>query len=375
MRIFLVICLLLVTNVSQAQRNLIVVTLDGLRWQEVFRGADEKLIAHQDFVKNPDQLKQTFWHQEQKQRRKMLMPFFWRTIVEQGTVIGDRDLGSKMSVANPWHFSYPGYSEIFTGIVDESIDSNKKIPNPQVSFLEWLNKQNKFDGKIAAFGSWDVFPYIFNVERSKLYVNAGFESADGYPLSAQAKLLNELQKEIPSPWHSVRLDAFTHRFAKDYLLTVKPKVMAIAYGETDDFAHDGDYDQYLHAAKRTDQFIADLWQIIQITPGYRDNTNVLIVTDHGRGSNPEDWQYHASKKSLAGYMKGLSHFSEGIVGSEHIWFAAIGPDIAARGVVVTNAEVKQSQVTATALKLLGYQPQAFNPDVAPAINELFSEEH
>lgn len=375
MRIFLVFCLLLFTSISKAERNLIVVTLDGLRWQEVFRGADENLIAHQDFVKKPEALKQAFWHQEHKQRRQRLMPFFWQTIVEQGTVIGNRDIGSKMSVANPWYFSYPGYSEIFTGVVDESIDSNRKIPNPQISFLEWLNKQDKFEGKLAAFGSWDVFPYIFNVERSKLYVNAGFDSAGGYPLSAEVKLLNELQKEIPSPWHSVRLDAFTHRFAKDYLLTVKPKVMAIAYGETDDFAHDGAYDQYLHAAKRTDQFIADLWRTIQTTPGYKNNTNVLIVTDHGRGSYPEDWQHHASKRSLAGYMKGLSHFPEGIIGSEHIWFAAIGPDIPARGVVKTKVEVKQSQVAATAMKLLGYQPQTFNPDIAPAIAELFNQEN
>ena len=66
-----------------------------------------------------------------------------------------------MSVANPWYFSYPGYSEIFTGVVDESIDSNKKIPNPQISFLEWLNKQDKFEGKLAAFGSWGCFSLYF----------------------------------------------------------------------------------------------------------------------------------------------------------------------------------------------------------------------
>jgi hypothetical protein len=42
--------------------------------------------------------------------------------------------------------------------------------------------------------------------------------AKGYPLSDEVKLLNQLQQEIPSPWHNVRLDSFTYRFAKDYLL-------------------------------------------------------------------------------------------------------------------------------------------------------------
>lgn len=378
-------------NANKADRNLVIVTIDGLRWQEVFRGADPKLINHKDFVKNATALNASFWHDDQKQRRQALMPFFWQTIAKQGAMIGNRDKGSKMSVANAWYFSYPGYSEIFTGIVDNRINSNQKIPNPQVSILEWLNPKAKYQGKLAAFGSWDVFPAIFNVERSKLYVNAGFNSATPYPttednladasgkhvarqipkqLSSEITLLNQLQKEIPSPWHNVRLDAFTYRFAKDYLLKVKPKVLAISLGETDDFAHDGHYDQYLYAAKRTDNFIADLWHTIQSTPDYQNNTNLLIITDHGRGDTPADWQHHASKASLKGYMKGLNHFPEGIVGSEHIWFAALGPDIPKVGLIQADKEFKQQQFSATALTLLGEDYQAFNANAAAPIYEV-----
>ena len=379
----------LFSQAHAAQRNLVIVTIDGLRWQEVFRGADEKLVEHKDYVKNAKALKSAFWHENQSQRRDLLMPFFWQTIAKQGAVIGNRDKGSNMSVANAWYFSYPGYSEIFTGVVDNSINSNKKIPNPQVTLLEWLNPKPKYQGQLAAFGSWDVFPYIFNVERSKLYVNAGFDSATPYPssidktrhselqampqtipLSDEITLLNALQKEIPSPWHSVRLDAFTYRFAKDYMLKVKPKVIAISLGETDDFAHDGHYDQYLHAAKRTDRFIADLWRTIQTTPGYKNNTNLLMITDHGRGSGPQDWQHHASKASLKGYMKGLSHFPEGIIGSKHIWFAAIGPDIKPIGLVTSTKEFKQKQFAATALTLLNEDYQAFNANAAAPIEEV-----
>jgi len=193
----------------------------------------------------------------------------------------------------------------------------------------------------------------------------------GYVLSEQAKLLNQLQKEIPSPWHNVRLDSFTYRYAKDYLLTVKPKVMSISLGETDDFAHDGHYDSYLSSAHQTDKFIADLWQTLQSTPGYKNNTVLMITTDHGRGSNSDDWQHHASKQAVQSYMKDLSEFPNGIVGSENIWFAAMGPGVNARGEIKTQLEVKQNQIAATALTLLNEDPKAFNPKAGSAIKEVF----
>ncbi|MGL1958850.1 MAG: alkaline phosphatase family protein [Colwellia sp.] len=353
------------------EKNLVIVTIDGLRWQEVFTGADLPLINNEKFVRDSEQLKQEFWHKDEKKRRELLMPFFWQTIAQKGVVIGNRNIGSLMSVSNNWYFSYPGYSEIFTGVADNSLNSNAKVPNPQTSFIEWLNPQSSFDNKLAVFGSWDVFPAIFNTERSKLHVNAGFMPAQGYNLSAEAKLLNELQKEIPSPWHNVRLDSFTYRFAKDYLLAEKPRVLAISFGETDDFAHDGHYDSYLNSTQQTDAFIADLWQTLQTTAGYKDNTYLLITTDHGRGSNANDWQHHASKQAALDYMKNLDSFPEGIVGSEHIWFAAIGPNIKAKGEVTTQTEVKQNQIAATALKLLGKNPHKFNNKAGSIIKEVF----
>ncbi|MEW6991928.1 alkaline phosphatase family protein [Colwelliaceae bacterium 6441] len=352
-------------------KNLILVTIDGLRWQELFSGADENLLNNTKFVREGFHTKEHFWHDDVAKRRQLLMPFFWQTIAKEGMVIGNRNIGSNMSIANPWHFSSPGYSEIFTGVVDRSINSNEKILNPQVSFIEWLNHKAAYKNSLAAFGSWDVFPYILNQQRSKLHINAGSDFAQDYPLSQEAKLLNDLQQEIPSPWHNVRLDSFTYRYAKDYLLAVKPKVMIIALGETDDFAHDGHYDSYLKSAHQTDKFLADLWQTLQSSSDYKDNTVLMITTDHGRGSESIDWQHHASKLAVESYMKNLNSFPQGIIGSEHIWFAAMGPGVNARGEVKTSQEVKQKQIAATALTLLGENPKAFNPNAGAIIREVF----
>ena len=118
-------------------------------------------------------------------------------------------LTARWDLTNALWFSYPGYSEILTGLADDTrITSNDKFPNPNTTVLELANKDPKYMGKVAAFASWDVFPYIVNETRSGVPVNAGFELAKGNSLTDKEKFLNQLQPRVPSPWGTVRLDAF-----------------------------------------------------------------------------------------------------------------------------------------------------------------------
>src|SRR6516164_5797253 len=61
--------------------NVIIVMLDGLRWQEVFHGADPKLINRRsprllgDSEKRTSQAKELYWRQTPEERRRVLMPF------------------------------------------------------------------------------------------------------------------------------------------------------------------------------------------------------------------------------------------------------------------------------------------------------------
>lgn len=359
----------LLSNAVNAAQNVVLITLDGVRWQEVFNGADNSLINNTDFVKKPEQLKTQFWAKTANERQQLLMPFLTQVVAKKGIIIGDRANGSTMSVSNPWYFSYPGYNEILTGEVDENINSNNKVLNPNKTILERLDKLPEFKGSTALFGSWDVFPYIVNTKRSNVYVNAGFMSIEEN-LFTDAPLLNALQNEIPSPWYNVRLDSFTYRFAKAYMLAKKPKLLVISLGETDDFAHDGHYDQYLKSARQSDAFIKDLWATIQTTAGYKNNTTLIITTDHGRGNNANDWQHHSSKRALAELELGANTYPEGIIGSEHIWLAAIGPAIKGSGLIKTKNELKQAQIAATVLKALGQNPNEINSNMAPAISEI-----
>lgn len=323
--------------------NVFLITLDGFRWQELFTGADPQLITNADYVNDTTELKELFWRDTPEARKETLMPFFTNVIAQQGQLYGNRTEGSNANLTNKFWFSYPGYNEILTGYGDERIDSNDKKPNPNHTVLEFINQQAGFEGKVAAFASWDVFPYIINEERSGIPVNAGYDTAEDASLSAMEEALNTLQPQVPGHWSTVRMDAFTHHYALEYVKKNKPRVLYIAYGETDDFAHDGKYDEYLKAAHRTDNFIQKLWNYVQSDEQYQGKTTFIITTDHGRGTEPLDtWRNHGDEVSDAG----------------GVWMAIMGPDTASGQEVSVEGEYFSNQIAPTlaAFLKLNYAP-------------------
>nr|WP_297782434.1 hypothetical protein [uncultured Allomuricauda sp.] len=161
---------------SADDTKVILITLDGFRWQELFTGADSLLIGNKDYVHDVEKLAEAFWKDSPEERRATLMPFFWNQVEKMGQIHGNRNKGSKVNLTNGMWFSYPGYNEILTGTADDArIRSNDKMQNPNTTILERYNNTSEGKGKVAAFGSWDVFPFIVNEERSGVPVNAGFE--------------------------------------------------------------------------------------------------------------------------------------------------------------------------------------------------------
>ena len=363
MKLILLLGLCCIILTSKAADNLILVSIDGLRWQEVFQGYQDDVLDLDAFKEQKAGLVKQFSGTSPENKRQKLMPFLWNVLATDGVLIGNRDLGSYMQVTNDYWFSYPGYNELLTGKVDSKIDSNKPNDNPNITILEWLNKQSGYQGKVAAFGSWDVFPAIINRTRSGVPINAGFESADWAGLSDKAQWLNTLQAQVPSPWHNVRLDAFTLGFTKEYILAHQPKVIYVALGETDDFAHQGNYPEYLRGANRADKFIAQLWTLLQSIEQYQDNTNLIITVDHGRGNTAQSWQHHASPKAVKGYLNGLKQYQDGIPGADQIWLAAMGPEVNKSVAIQQPQHFTLDQVAATAVQLLGFDYQQFATDI------------
>lgn len=162
-KLYILSALLVTSPVLQAADNLVVVTLDGLRWQELFHGLDEKLLATESNAAVRAGVLQRFTGANSAEKRRKLMPFVWDTLAKKGSMIGDRTQNSKMELTNQWWFSYPGYNEILTGKADDRIASNAAKMNDNVTILEWLHTHPSEAYTAAAFGSWEVFPAILNL--------------------------------------------------------------------------------------------------------------------------------------------------------------------------------------------------------------------
>jgi hypothetical protein len=259
-------------------------------------------------------------------------------------------------VTNGKWFSYPGYNELLTGAADDRIDSNDKIPNPNISVLEWLYGRPGFRDSVAAFGSWDVLPFILNAARSGLPANG-----DGPPVrdprTEVERTMNDLAALLPPYWGNVRFDAVTMQGALHYLKTRKPRVLYVMLGDTDEWAHERRYDLYLDAANRGDRFLKLLWESVQAMPEYRGKTALLVATDHGRGAG-EDWTDHGRKVPAA----------------ERIWIGLLGPGLApsggtGRSPAMNQGDFTQSQVAATIAAAFGLEAEfrKDNPKAAAAL--------
>src|ERR1700678_2615523 len=145
-------------------QNVVLIVSDGLRWQEIFTGAEEDLLndgAGGSWLPDAD-LRKRYWRATPAERREALFPFLWGTVAKRGQIFGNQTLGSIARVSNGKAFSYPGYNEMSTGFPNDAIDSNEFGPNPTPTVFEWLNGLDEYRGRVAIYGTWSVYENIFN---------------------------------------------------------------------------------------------------------------------------------------------------------------------------------------------------------------------
>ena len=109
----------------------------------------------------------------------------------------------------------------------------------------------------------------------------------------------------------------------------------------------------MYDKKSQDEMIAELWYYIQTDPFYKDNTTLIITTDHGRGDKKTNWQNH-------GFW---------VKNSGQVWLGIIGPDVAPLGEVKTEQHIYQKQIAAIVSLLLGTDYTA-NHSIAKPFNIL-----
>lgn len=349
MKIYIILFIGFIIHQSAAAQkicdNIIIVTTDGFRWQELFMGADSTIMFNPSYVADTSLMRQFYWADSEEERRKKLMPFTWNFISQNGQIWGNRKYNNDVSIENPYRLSYAGYNEILTGYTDLSIITNKPRNNRNENVLYFLNKIPEFIGKVAMFGSWKLFANIVRGKSSGITLNAGHRPFDEQYISETIDAVNEVQAFSEDRHLPTRSDLLTFTMATEFMRMKHPKVVHIGFGETDEYAHHAAYDMYLNQANMFDKMLSDLWTIIQRDEFYRNKTMLFITTDHGRGNKSSTWMKHGT------FIKG----------SDETWMMQMGPGIEALGEVKHQNLIRHTQFARAIAGYLGYRFTAPHP--------------
>ncbi len=329
-------------------RNVVFITVDGWRIQEMFGGMDGTIARKEkdSGIYDLERARRRFWRDTPDGRRAALLPFFWGTLAPQGVVLGNREKGSSVVIRNPHRYSTPGYLEILTGQPQPETDASLFERNPHRTFLEFIQEQAGLSRtQVAVVASWAEMRALAASRPEPFFINAGYEPVPPALATPRMTAVSDLQDEIMTGWETGRSDAVTFNIALEYLKMHRPRLLYIALDESDDWAHARRYDRVLDYMHVVDGWLRVLWETLQASDAYRGRTTIVLTTDHGRGLTPRDWIEH----------------DEAIEGAQDIWVAVIGPDAPRTGEAGPAAAVTQSDVAATVIRLFGLDDRKFNP--------------
>ena len=335
-------------------RNLVLITLDGVRTEEIFAGLDEVIASHAATQTYSDiaPVRERFGGTTPQARREALMPVLWGKLVPQGVIFGNRELGSAMRTQNPYCFSAPGYTEMLTGAPRADVTTNDIRRYAHPTALEMVARKLQLPlGAVAQIGSWDGFASAAASGDDIILTTGAFDALPARFSTPEADTLAGLRRDVLGLWEEGSEDVLSFRIAEAYIRANNPRLTWIGLGNSDDWAHADRYDRLLVYLNRVDHLIGELWDALQANPRYRNQTTLIITTDHGRGLTEKDWSEHDCS----------------IPGSEWIWAMVVGPDTPATGEARNTPELHQGQVAATMLQFFGLPPSTLGPDARPAL--------
>lgn len=345
-------------NDGLATENVILVTLDGVRIQEVFSGLDEVIATHdaQQVYSEIATGRQRYGAETPEKRRAALLPVFWNVLAPQGIVLGNPRYDNHVKVQNQVLWSSPGYTEILTGGPRPDVVDNENARYPHQTVLEIARKHLQLPfSQVAQIGSWEGFKLAAASQDGAFLMNGVYEALPAELSTPEMDTLVSLRREVMGLWEGGSNDTLTFRLAQAYLQAHRPRVMWLGLVNSDDWAHADRYDRYLEYLHLADRLLGELWGTLQSLEQYRDKTTLIITTDHGRGLQGSDWAEHEIT----------------IPGSDDIWIAVIGPDTPDAGEIKQGGTAYQGQVASTLLKFLGINFRELDNQAAPPLADAF----
>lgn len=316
------------TGEARHASTVIVLVLDGVRYQDVFNGVDARLARRSGMSR--DALVDA----------RSLLPQLYRLRTELGAAIGAPGVGQAMHASGPVFKSLPGYMELFAGRPASYCASNRCGKVRGETLVDEMATRGAAEFReIALFASW---PHVIHAasrrpERAVISVGRhGGANLGSVYSSAEAQAIRSLADRAgayPSKG-DFRKDRYTSDLALDYLTSRRPKFLFVSLGEADAWGHSGNYSRYLDALRESDRSVGRFILAMQELEADGHPTTLIVTTDHGRDENGRDHGAHCPSSS-------------------RIWLAAAGFGIAARGSVASPAGRHLHDVAPLVSLLLG----------------------
>ena len=312
----------------------VLVVLDGARWQEIFRGADTAMGE----ARGVDVSKLA--------GASRLMPNLQQLIEARGLAIGAPDHGEPMTASGVF-VSLPGYLEIFTGARTKCVD-NDCPPIKQPTIVDEARDVAPSAEDVAVVASWPNIENAAARDLSRITMSTGSRhnrNADAFRLDRNASALF-WAGELSTPWPGegdYRPDALTAQIALKYLAKHRPQFLFVGLGDMDEYAHKNDYRGYVGAMQQADKIIGDLVKTLDSMGERGRRTTILITADHGRADNFRD---HGPDSPESG----------------RVFLIAAGGDVPAMGLVNATKKHHLADIAPTLRVILGLPPRPLGGD-------------
>jgi hypothetical protein len=323
----------------KARDAVVLVVVDGMRWQELFQGSGP---TSRD-VSKPEEAQKVF-------------PQLYKRLETRGSVVGAPQHGAPIVASGPNFVSLPGYAEIFAGRPHTCAD-NRCTPALGPTVVDQVRDRVSVPEEVAVFASWSTVAKVAAQDPSRVVLSTGRSRVENVDvLRADPEAADILTKgEHARAWPGegdYRPDEYTARLALRYLETRRPRFLFVSLGDADEYAHRNEYRRYLGALRSVDSFLGDLFATLDGMGERGRRTTVLITADHGRA---ESFRAHGGE------------FPE----SARVWLVACGGGITTSGAVSAASTRHLADVAPTIRVLLGL-PADTRDDAGRPIDELFA---
>jgi hypothetical protein len=334
------------TPERNADTHVVLLMIDGVRWQDVFRGVD-RALARKHGVSAREHVSAA-----------SLMPNLHGIIARRGVALGAPRQGA-IAASGPNFVSVPGYMEALTGRKPRCRANDCPSITEPTLVDEFAAVPGAELGDVAVFASWPGIEKAASFAPAHVVMSVGRTHGTNHDVIRRsahgAQLLLAGTKSGPGPGGGdFRRDSATARLALHYLRERRPRFLFLGLGEPDEYGHHDDYGSYLRSLRAADGVIGEVDRALDELAASGRQTLLMVATDHGRSA-------------------GFRHHGADYPESARVWLVVGGTLVTERGYPAMPFGARRLSDIAPTIRTLAHLPADPSPSAGRVLSELFLE--